>query len=73
MLSPCCSRRRKNTESKSPKTVKTKNGRIMLLLQCAMGDNKLKIKDNKWKFIKEQETSGSLFSLGIKAPLSEFL
>ena len=27
----CCLKRRKNTESKNPKVVKTKNKRIMLL------------------------------------------
>ena len=30
-MSPYCFKCRKNTESKNPKVVKTKNGRIMLL------------------------------------------
>ena len=55
----------KNTESKNPKVAKTKNGRIMLLLTCAVCDSK------KSKFIKQQEASGLLSSLGIKAPLSK--
>ena len=56
---------RKNTESKHPKIVRTKNGRIMLLLKCAVWDSK------KSKFIKNQEASGLLSSLGIKTPLSK--
>ena len=63
MLSYClkCS---KNTESRNPKLVKTKNGRIILLSKCAMWYSK------KSRFIKEQEASGLLSSLGIKALLS---
>ena len=37
----------KNTESKNPKVVRTKNGRIMLLSKCAMCDSK------KSKFVKD--------------------
>ena len=55
----------KNSESKNPKVARTKNGRIMLLSKCAMCDSK------KSKFIKEQEASGLLISLGIKTPLSK--
>ena len=62
MLSYCL-KCRKYTESKNPKIVKTKNGRIMLLSKFALRDSK------KLKFIKEQESSGLLSSLGIKAPL----
>ena len=64
MLSYCL-KCRKNTESKNPKVARTKNGRIMLLSKCAMCDSK------KSKFIKEQEASGLLISLGIKTPLSK--
>ena len=64
MLSYCL-KCRKNTESKNPSIVKTKNGRIMLLSKCAVCDSK------KSKFIKEQEASGLLSSLGIKTPLSK--
>ena len=55
----------KNTESKNPKVARTKNGRIMLLSKCAVCDSK------KSKFIKQQEASGLLSSLGIKTPLSK--
>ena len=59
-----CLKCRKNTESKNLKVVKTKKtGRIMLLSKCAVCDIK------KSKFIKEQEASGLLSSLGIKTPL----
>ena len=33
---PCCLKCRKNTESKSAKVGRTKNGRIMLLSKCSM-------------------------------------
>ena len=46
-----------NTENKNPTVVKTKNGRIMLLYNCAVCGSK------KQRFIKEQEASGSLCSL----------
>ena len=42
-----------------------KNGRIMLLSKCKVCDSK------KLNFIKQQEASGLLSSLGIKTPLSE--
>ena len=64
MLSYCL-KCRKNTESKNPKVARTKNGRIMLLSKCAVCDSK------KSKFIKQQEASGLLSSLGIKTPLSK--
>ena len=60
-----CLNCRKNTESKNPKVVKTKNRKIILLSKCAFFDNK------KSKFIKEQEANGLLSSLGINAPLNE--
>ena len=53
---------RKNTKSKSPKVVSTKNGETMLLLKFTMCD------DKKSKFVEEQEASGLLSSLGIKTP-----
>ena len=56
---------KKTTESKNPKVVKTKNGRIMLLSKCEVCDNK------KPKFTKEQKASGLLSSLGIKTSLSK--
>ena len=60
-----CLKCRKNTESKNLKVVKTKNGRIMFLLKCEVCDSK------KSNFIKQQEASNLLSSLGIKTPLSK--
>ena len=50
---------------KNAKTVRMKNGRIMLLSKCAVCDSK------KLEFIKEQEASGLLSGLGIKKPLNK--
>ena len=59
-----CLKRRKNTERKNPKVVKTKKGRIMLLSKCAVCNSK------KLKFVKEQEAKGLLSKLtGIKVPI----
>ena len=58
MLLYYCLKCRKNTESKNPKVARIKNGRIMLLSKCAVRDSK------KSKFIKQQEASGFLSSLG---------
>ena len=55
----------RNTGSKNPKVVKTKNRRKMPLLECKVCDSK------KSKFIKKQEASGLLNSLGVKIPLSK--
>ena len=63
MLSHCL-KCRENKESKNP-IARTKNGRIMLLSKCAVCDSK------KSKFIKEQEASGLLSSLGIKTTLNK--
>ena len=60
-----CFNCRKNTEIKNSKVLKTKSGRIMLLSKCALCDSK------KSKFVKEQEASGLLSSLGTKVPLSK--
>ena len=59
MLSYCL-KCRKNTESKNPKVVRTKNERIMLFSKCSVSDSK------KSKLIKEQEAGGLLSSFGIK-------
>ena len=60
-----CLKCRKNTKSKNTKVGRTKNGRIMLLSKCAVCESK------KLKFMKEQEASELLSSLGIKTPLSK--
>ena len=57
MLSNCL-KCRKNRESKSPKILKPKNGRIMLLSKCPVCDRK------ESKFIKEQEAKGLLSTTG---------
>ena len=46
-------------------TKRTKNGRIKLLSKCEVCNS------TKSKFIKEQEASGLLRGLGIKAPLNK--
>ena len=61
MLSYCL-KCRKNTESENPEVVRNKNGRIILLSKCVVCNSK------KSKFIKDQEASGLLSSLGIKTP-----
>ena len=60
-----CLKCRKNTESKNPEVVRTKNGRIMLLSKYVVCNSK------KSEFLKEQEASGLLSSLGIKTPLNK--
>ena len=61
MLSYCL-KCRKNTESENLEVVRNKNGRIILLSKCVVCNSK------KSKFIKDQEASGLLSSLGIKTP-----
>ena len=54
---------RKDTESKTPKVVRTKNGRVILLSKCAVCNSK------KSKFLKEQEAKRLLSNLtGVKIP-----
>ena len=60
-----CFKCRKNTEIKNPKIARTKNGRIMLLSKYAVCDS------NKLQFMKQQEASRLLSSLGIKTTLSK--
>ena len=65
MLLYYCLKCRKNTESENPKVARTKNGRMILLSNCVVCDSK------KSKFLKQQEASGLLSSLGINTPLSK--
>ena len=62
MLSHCW-KCRKNTESTNPKLAETKNGKKNAFIKMCHS--------KKSKFIKEQEASGLLSSLGIKASLSK--
>ena len=64
MLSYCL-KCRKNRESKNPKVVKTKNGRLMVLSNCAVCGSK------KPKFIEEQKASELLNMLELKTLLSK--
>ena len=59
-----CLKCKKNTESKNSKVVRTKNGRRIVLLTCAVCNSK------KSKIIKEQEARGLLSNLtGVKVPI----
>ena len=67
MLSYCL-KCRKNTESKNPKVLTTKNGRIMHLSKYVVCNSKKLISNSK-KFLKEQEARGLLNKFtGIKVP-----
>ena len=54
-------------KSTNPKVARTRNKRIMLLSKYVVCDGK------KSKFLKQQEASGLLSSLGIKKPLNKIL
>ena len=56
---------KKNTGNKDARVVKTKNGRLKMKSHFSVCGNK------KSKFIKQQEPSGILSSLGIRTPLSK--
>ena len=58
-----CSKCWKNTESKNPKFVRTRNERIMLLSKCEVFGSK------KSKVVKEEEAIRLLGGSGIKTPL----
>ena len=58
---------RKNTKKINPIISETSNGKTMLLSKCAVCGGK------KSKFIKEQEASEILSSLGLKTLLSKVL
>ena len=60
-----CLKCKKNTESIDPKVLKANNVKTMLLSKCAISGSK------KSRFIKKQEASGILSSLGLKTPLSK--
>ena len=64
MLSYCL-KCKKNAENINPKVLKPNNGKTMILSKCAICGSK------KSKFIKKQEASGILSSVGIRTPLSK--
>ena len=64
MLSYCL-KCKKNTESINPRVSKTSDGKTMILSKCAICGNK------KSKFVKKQEASGILSSVGIRTLLNK--
>ena len=64
MLSYCL-KCKKNTEYINRRTLKTSNGKTMILARCAICNSR------KIKFIKRQEASGILSSVGNRKPLSK--
>ena len=60
-----CMKCRKNTESKNPKAVRTKNGRIMLLSKCSVCNSK------RNEISLKKEAKRLLSYLGLRAPLSQ--
>ena len=52
-------------EYRNPRVSKTSNGKTIMLSKCAICGSK------KSKFIKKQEASGILSSVGIRAPLNK--
>ena len=56
-------KKKRKTNSKNSNLLKTKNGEIIVISNCVVSKSK------KSRFIKEQEASGLLSSLGIKGPL----
>ena len=62
---PYCLKCKNNTENINPRVSKTKNGKTMLLSKCAMCGS------TKSRFMKGQEATGILSSLGLKTPLNK--
>ena len=60
-----CLKCRKNTKNINPVVSETSNGKTMLLSKCPICGSKT------LRFIKVQEASGILISLGLTAPLSK--
>ena len=65
VMSSYCLKCRKNTKSINPRVSKTNNGKIMILLKCAICGSK------KSRFIKKQEPIVTLSNLGLEAVLSK--
>ena len=61
----CSLKCRKDTKNIDVKMIKTKNGKLILLLKCAVCSSK------KSRIVKGQEAQGLLSNLGIKTPLSK--
>ena len=57
--------KKKNTKNIDSKLLETKNGRKMILSECATCGSK------KSRFLKEQESKGLFSNLGMKTPLNK--
>ena len=64
-MSSCCLKCKKNKENINLRVLKTNNSKLMLLSKYAICGSK------ESRFIKKQEASGILSSLGLKTPLSK--
>ena len=60
-----CLKCKKHTKNIDPQVSGTSNGKLMILLKCAICNSK------KSKFINKQEAKGLLSNLGIRIPLSK--
>ena len=60
-----CLKCKTNTSNIDPKTLKTKNNRLLMQLKCSASETK------KSRFVKEQDAKGLLSQLGIKTPFSK--
>ena len=60
-----CVKCRKDTENIDPKTVRTKNNRLVMQSKCSVCGIK------KSRFIKEQQAKGLLSNFGTKTPSSK--
>ena len=60
-----CVKCRKSTENVDPNMVRTKNGRLIMQVECLVCGIK------KSRFLKEQEAEGLLSNLEIKTPMSK--
>ena len=60
-----CVKCRKNTENLDSKIFKTRNEIMIMQSKCAVCGSK------KSRFMKEEETKGTLNSLGLKTPLNK--
>ena len=60
-----CVKCRKDTDNIDPKMFRTKNNRLLMQSKYSV------CKNNKSRFMKEQEAKGLLSNLGIKTPFSK--
>ena len=58
-----CVNCRKDTDNIDPKMFRIKNNRLLMQSKCSV------CKNNKSKFVKEQDANGLLSNVGIKTPL----